>query len=129
MQSRQAVDDDCLSIRISRISWFADRLCLEERQIGQRSYPTRYVVLYQDQALRRPGYRLVLDDGARRGAQDGASGLARGRKSRKSLAKERTRPWKKASRGSCEALTKKKDEAEKKKFKKGQADLEKELGF
>ncbi len=32
---------------------------LEERQIGQRTYPTRYVVLYQDQALRQPGYRLV----------------------------------------------------------------------
>ena len=32
---------------------------LEERQIGQRTYPTRYVVTYQDQALRQPGYRLV----------------------------------------------------------------------
>ena len=31
---------------------------LEERQIGQRSYPTRYVVVYQEQALRKPGYRL-----------------------------------------------------------------------
>ena len=31
---------------------------LEERQIGQRSYPTRYVVVYQELALRRPGYRL-----------------------------------------------------------------------
>ncbi|THJ19538.1 MAG: HEAT repeat domain-containing protein, partial [Nitrospira sp. CG24D] len=28
---------------------------LEERQIGQRSYPTRYVVIYQDVALNRPG--------------------------------------------------------------------------
>ena len=31
---------------------------LEERRIGQRSYPTRYVVIYQDMALKRPGYRL-----------------------------------------------------------------------
>ena len=31
---------------------------LEERQIGQRSYPIRYVVLYQEQAFKRPGYRL-----------------------------------------------------------------------
>ncbi len=32
---------------------------LEERQIGQRSYPTRYVVVYQELAFRRPGYRLA----------------------------------------------------------------------
>src|SRR3982751_6097266 len=31
---------------------------LEERQIGSGTYPTRYVVLYQDLALRRPGFRL-----------------------------------------------------------------------
>jgi hypothetical protein len=31
---------------------------LEERQIGSLTYPTRYVVLYQDLALRRPGFRL-----------------------------------------------------------------------
>ena len=39
---------------------------LEERQIGKRSYPTRYVVTYQEQALKMPGYRLswmtVSDD-------------------------------------------------------------------
>lgn len=40
--------------------WFdsPNVIVLEERQIGQRSYPTRYVVLYQNQALRKPGYRL-----------------------------------------------------------------------
>lgn len=31
---------------------------LEERQIGRRKYPTRFVVLYQDLALKKPGYRL-----------------------------------------------------------------------
>ena len=31
---------------------------LDERQIGQRSYPARYVGLYQEQAFKRPGYRL-----------------------------------------------------------------------
>ncbi|MGE0474211.1 MAG: HEAT repeat domain-containing protein, partial [Nitrospirales bacterium] len=31
---------------------------LEERKIGQRNYPTKYVVVYEDQALKRPGFRL-----------------------------------------------------------------------
>jgi len=100
---------------------------LEERQIGQRSYPTRYVVLYQDRALRQPGYRLVwttVTDDALKSAQvaslkDEQQDLAR--------KKEETAATKKAEE--LDALTKKKDETEKKQFKKGQEDLEKALGF
>ena len=44
-----------------------------------------------------------------------------GRKKDEAAAKKKTEE--------LDALTKKKDEAEKSKFKKGQADLEKELGF
>jgi len=100
---------------------------LEERQIGQRSYPTRYVVLYQDLALKRPGYRLswmtVPDDAIK--AVQIASLVAEkeeeGRKKEVEALKKRTE--------ALQNLEKKKDEQEKKKFKKGQADLEKELGF
>ena len=45
---------------------------LEERQIGQRSYPTRYVVVYQELAFKRPGYRLAwttVPDDALKAAQ------------------------------------------------------------
>lgn len=86
---------------------------LEERQIGSRTYPTRYVVLYQDIALKRPGYRLswmTMSDDAMKTAQA------------ETLKDEQREE-------ALESLTKKKDEAEKKQFKKGQADLEKELGF
>lgn len=100
---------------------------LEERQIGQRSYPTRYVVLYQEQALRKPGYRLswmTVPDDLVKTAQV-ASLVAE--KEEEARNKEAEVMKKRAE--AVEALTKKKDEAEKKKFKKGQADLEKELGF
>jgi HEAT repeat protein len=100
---------------------------LEERQIGQRSYPTRYVVLYKDLALNRPGYRLswtTVPDDAIKTAQ-GAS-IA---EEKEELARNKENEALKKREEALEALTKKKDEAEKKKFKKGQADLEKELGF
>ena len=45
---------------------------LEERQIGQRSYPTRYVVVYQELAFKRTGYRLAwttVPDDALKAAQ------------------------------------------------------------
>ncbi len=90
---------------------------LEERQIGQRSYPTRYVVLYQDQALKRPGYRMswmTLSDQAIKSAQKVSSPSQR---------QEEVKQEKEPS------IVKEKSEQEKKKFKKGQSDLEKELGF
>ena len=93
---------------------------LEERQIGQRTYPTRYAVLYQDVALKRPGYRLswmTLPDDAIKTAQSDT------------LKDEKQEEAGKKRQEALEDLVKKKDEAEKKKFKKGQADLEKELGF
>jgi hypothetical protein len=93
---------------------------LEERQIGQRTYPTRYVVLYQDVALKRPGYRLswmtISDDAIKTAQAD-------------TLKDEQQEAAGKKRQEALEALTKKKDEVEKKQFKKGQADLEKELGF
>lgn len=100
---------------------------LEERQIGQRSYPTRYVVLYQDKALKSTGYRLswmTVPDEAIKTVQVASLAREREEEARK---KENEANRKRAEE--LDALTKKKDEAEKKKFKKGQADLEKELGF
>lgn len=102
-------------------------MVLEERQIGQRSYPTRYVVLYQDQALKRPGYRLswmtVPDDAIK--AEQVAS-LAR---EKEEAARNKENEALKKRAEALDNLIKKKDEQEKSKFKKGQADLEKELGF
>jgi hypothetical protein len=100
---------------------------LEERQIGQRSYPTRYVVVYQEQALRKPGYRLswmTVPEDTIKTAQ--AASLA---EEKEELARKKESEASKKRGEELEALTKKKDEQEKKKFKKGQADLEKELGF
>lgn len=93
---------------------------LEERQIGSRTYPTRYVVLYQDVALKRPGYRLswmtISDDAIKTAQAD-------------TLKDEKQEEAGKKRQEALEDLVKKKDEQEKKKFKKGQSDLEKELGF
>jgi hypothetical protein len=100
---------------------------LEERQIGQRSYPTRYVVTYQDLALKRPGYRLAwmtVPDEAIKTAQVASLKEEQQEQARK---KENEAAKKKAEE--LDALTKKRDDAEKKQFKKGQSDLEKELGF
>jgi hypothetical protein len=100
---------------------------LEERQIGQRSYPTRYVVLYQDQALKRPGYRLswmtVPDDAVKAAQADSMVS-----EKQEEASKKEDEALKKRAEA-LEDLVKKKDVQEKKKFKKGQADLEKELGF
>lgn len=100
---------------------------LEERQIGQRSYPTRYVVIYQDVALNRPGYRLnwmtVPDEGIKT-AQ--ATSLVQ---EKEDLARQKENEANKKRAEELDALTKKKDAAEKKQFKKGQEDLEKALGF
>ncbi|SLM46513.1 exported protein of unknown function [Nitrospira japonica] len=100
---------------------------LEERQIGQRSYPTRYVVLYQEQALRKPGYRfswMTATDDAIKTAQ--VASLA---EEKQELANKAENEAQKKKAAELEALTKKKDAAEKKQFKKGQDDLEKALGF
>ena len=100
---------------------------LEERQIGQRSYPTRYVVLYQDQALRQPGYRLVWmtvpDEGLK------AAQAASLKEEQQDIARKKEDAAAKKKVEELDALTKKKDDAEKRQFKKGQDDLEKALGF
>jgi hypothetical protein len=100
---------------------------LEERQIGQRSYPTRYVVLYQDHALKRPGYRLswmTVPDDAIKAAQ--AVSLV---SEKQEEARNRETEARQKQVEALQDMVKKKDEQEKKKFKKGQSDLEKELGF
>jgi hypothetical protein len=104
---------------------------LEERQIGQRSYPTRYAVVYQDLAFRRPGYRLgwtTVPDDALKAAQVASLKEQREEEALKAANKKEEEAVKKRE-AELESLTKKKDAAEKKQFKKGQADLEKELGF
>ncbi len=100
---------------------------LEERQIGQRSYPTRYIVAYQELAYKRQGYRLVwttVPDSAIKAVQ--ATSLAQ---EQEELANKAEREALKKKAAELEALTRKKDAAEKKQFKKGQEDLEKALGF
>ena len=92
---------------------------LEERQIGQRSYPTRYVVLYQDLALKRPGYRLswmTVTDQAIKSAQ--ATSITE-QKQEEAL----------QEKGKRSVPLVEKSEQERKKFKQGQSELEKQLGF
>ena len=100
---------------------------LEERQIGQRTYPTKYAVLYQDLILKHPGYRLswlTEPDEAIKAVQTAT--LAE--EKQEQVDKKEAEALKKRE-AAQEAMEKKKDAAEKKQFKKGQADLEKELGF
>jgi len=91
---------------------------LEERKIGQRNYPTKYVVLYEDKALKRPGVRLcwmTLSDQAIKSAQS------------TSLMKE---TFEETTPEEHDApVIKEKSEQERKKFKQEQSDLEKQLGF
>ena len=104
---------------------------LEERQIGQRSYPTRYVVVYQELAFRRPGYRLAwttVPDDALKAAQVASLKEQKEEEALKAATKKEEEAAKKRE-AELDALTKKKDAAEKKQFKKGQEDLEKALGF
>lgn len=93
---------------------------LEERQIGSRSYPVKYVVLYQDLALGQPGYRLAWmtapDDLIKTAQADSLKDQQREETGRK-------------QQEAAEQVIKKKDDEHKKTFKKGQDDLEKELGF
>jgi hypothetical protein len=104
---------------------------LEERPIGQRSYPTRYVVVYQELAFKRPGYRLnwtTVPDDALKAAQVASLKEQREEEALKATIKREDEAAKKRE-AELDALTKKKDAAEKKQFKKGQEDLEKALGF
>jgi hypothetical protein len=104
---------------------------LEERQIGQRSYPTRYVVVYQELAFIRLGYRLAwttVPDDALKAAQVASLKEQKEEEALKAQTKREEEAAKKRE-AELDSLTKKKDAAEKKQFKKGQADLEKELGF
>ena len=100
---------------------------LEERQIGKRTYPTRYVVLYHELAFKRPGYRfswVTVSDDLIKTAQ--ATSLA---EEKEELANRAESEAVKKKQAELDALTKKKDAADKKQFKKGQDDLEKALGF
>lgn len=104
---------------------------LEERQIGQRSYPTRYAVVYQELAFKRPGYRLAwttVPDDALKAAQVASLKEQKEEEANQAASKKAEEAAKKRE-AELDSLTKKKDATEKKQFKKGQSDLEKELGF
>ena len=104
---------------------------LEERQIGQRSYPTRYAVVYQELAFRRPGYRLAwttVPDDALKAAQVASLKEQKEEEAQQAASKKHEEAAKKRE-AELDSLTKKKDATEKKQFRKGQSDLEKELGF
>jgi hypothetical protein len=104
---------------------------LEERQIGQRSYPTRYAVVYQELAFKRPGYRLAwttVPDDALKAAQVASLKEQKEEEALKATTKREEETAKKRE-AELDSLTKKKDATEKKQFKKGQSELEKELGF
>ncbi len=96
-------------------------------QIGKRSYPTHYVVVYQDQALKRSGYRLSWMTASDNMIKEAQVASLQAEQEEDAQHKENAALRKKAQE--LEALTKKKDAAEKKQFKKGQDDLEKALGF
>jgi hypothetical protein len=101
---------------------------LEERQIGQRSYPIRYAVIYQELAFKRPGYRLAwttVPDEALKAAQIASLKEQREEDAQQAASKKNEEAAKKREA----ELDRKKDAAEKKDFKKGKSDLEKELGF
>jgi hypothetical protein len=104
---------------------------LEERQIGQRNYATRYAVVYQELAYKRPGYRLAwttIPDDALKAAQVSSLKEQREQEAHEAASKRDEEAAKKRD-AELESLTKKKDATEKKQFKKGQDDLEKSLGF
>ena len=84
-------------------------------------------MIYQDVALNRPGYRLnwmTVPDNVVKTVQ--AASIA---EEKEELARNKENEALKKRAEALESLTKKNDEQEKSKFKKGQADLEKELGF
>jgi hypothetical protein len=88
-------------------------------------------VLYQEQALKRPGYRLAwttVPDDALKAAQVASLKEQREEEAQQAATRKQDEAAKKRE-AELEALTKKKDAAEKKQFKKGQDDLEKALGF
>jgi hypothetical protein len=104
---------------------------LEERQIGQRSYPTRYVVVYQDLVLKRPGYRLAwttVSDDALKAAQVASLKEQKEEEAHQAAASKAEEAARKRE-AELDTLNKKKGATEKKEFKKGQEDLEKALGF
>jgi len=81
--------------------------------------------------LKRPGYRLswsTVSDDAIRTAQVASLKEQKEGEARQAATKREEEAAKKRE-AELDSLTKKKDATEKKQFKKGQSDLEKELGF
>ena len=92
---------------------------LEERKIGQRNYPTKYAVLYEDRAFKQPGVRLcwmTVSDHALKTTQ---------MTSMMGEALEKHAPQEE----DIVPVIKEKSEQDRKKFKQEQSDLEKQLGF
>ena len=92
---------------------------LEERKIGQRNYPTKYVVLYEDRAFKQPGVRLcwmtVSDQAIKTRQVTSMMGEAL----------EKHAPQEE----DIVPVIKEKSEQDRNKFKQEQSDLEKQLGF
>ena len=92
---------------------------LEERKIGQRNYPTKYVVLYEDRALNRPGIRLCW-----LAVPDQVIKTTQMTSAMKDIL-EQLPP----QEHDIPPIIKEKSEKEQKQFKQEQRDLEKELGL
>lgn len=91
---------------------------LEERKIGQRNYPTKYVVLYEDQALKRPGVRLCWMTSSEQAIKSVQTPSMMEEAVEKQVPQENLDP-----------VIKEKSKQERKKFQQEQSDLEKQLGF
>ncbi|GKS58419.1 hypothetical protein YTPLAS18_19460 [Nitrospira sp.] len=92
---------------------------LEGRRIGARTYPTWFVVVYDDHALRRPGYRffwMTVSDEAILAAQ--SASIERKRQEQGETETETT-----------PSFMKRKGEKDTQKFVQKPSDLEKQLAF
>ncbi|MCW5782960.1 MAG: HEAT repeat domain-containing protein [Nitrospirales bacterium] len=92
---------------------------LEERKIGKQNYPTKDVVLYEDQTLKQPGVRLCWMT-----VSDQAI-TTRQMPSMMGEVLEKHAPLEE----DIVLVMKEKSEQDRKKFKQEQSDLEKQLGF
>lgn len=91
---------------------------LEERKIGQRIYPTKYVVLFEDKTLKRPGFRLCWMTVSDQEIKTTQATSIMQESFQDKIPDEPVAP-----------VIKEKSEKERKKFKEEQLDLEKQLGL
>ncbi|MGD9853245.1 MAG: HEAT repeat domain-containing protein [Nitrospirales bacterium] len=92
---------------------------LEDRKIGRRNYPTKYVVLYEDMALKRPGFRLCWLTVSQQAIKTTQMTSMMGEAIEKDPPREED----------MAPAIKGKSEKERNKFKQEQLDMEKQLGL